>query len=116
MDSEGEGRDMSPPSLGSRRPLATASHRWLSEKHPLQSMNRRIVALCVSLLAAAAGIDAFLIEPDWIEVTHHQVVAPIMSPLKIAHLTDIHTKGLGRREKRMLALLEKEQPDLIAIT
>ncbi len=79
-------------------------------------MSRQIIVRCVTLLAAVAGIDAFLIEPYWIEVTHHRVVAPVASPLKIAHLSDIHTSGLGRREKRMLALLDKEQPDLIAIT
>src|SRR5437773_3792566 len=74
-----------------------------------------LIALSVSA-AVIAALDAFWIEPDWIEVTHHRVFAPLASPLKIAHLTDIHTLGLGRRERRMLALLESERPDLIVIT
>jgi predicted MPP superfamily phosphohydrolase len=79
-------------------------------------MTRRIAVACVALLAVAVAVDAFLIEPDWIEVTHHSVTAPLASPLKIAHLTDIHASGLGRREQRMLALLDEERPDLIAVT
>jgi len=79
-------------------------------------MKHKIIVVCITLLAAVVAIDAFLIEPYWIEVTHHRVTAPVTSPLKIAHLSDIHTSGLGRREKRMLALLDQERPDLIAIT
>src|SRR5437867_3294779 len=75
-----------------------------------------ILLVGLFVFATVITVDAFWIEPDWIEVTHHQVFAPLAAPLKIAHLTDIHTRGLGRRERRMLALLESEQPDLIAIT
>jgi hypothetical protein len=74
-----------------------------------------LLALPVLLLAYA-----FAIEPYWIVVTHHAVHAPqgvhLTAPLRIAHLTDLHTAGLGRREKRLLAILAAEQPDLIVIT
>ena len=68
------------------------------------------------LLVFAAGIDARWIEPNWIEVTHHEVRAPLSAPLKIAHLTDIHTRGMGRRELAVLRILDKEKPDLIVVT
>jgi predicted MPP superfamily phosphohydrolase len=70
----------------------------------------------VCAIALTLGTYAFWIEPNWIEVTHHNVSAPLSRPVKIAHLTDIHTSGLGRRELKMLQLLEAEQPDLIVIT
>lgn len=70
----------------------------------------------IAVLATSLGIYAFWIEPYWIEVTHHTISAPLNSPLKIAHLTDIHTSGLGRRERKMLQLIEAERPDLIVIT
>ena len=76
---------------------------------------RRILILAVVALLAAT-IYAFWIEPYWIEVTHHTISAPLASPIKIAHLTDLHTYGLGRRELKMLEVLKAEQPDLIAIT
>ncbi len=68
------------------------------------------------LLGALAGIDAFLIEPDWIRVTRHNVKAPLRSPVKILHLTDVHTYGIGPREKFILKLIEAEKPDLIVVT
>jgi predicted MPP superfamily phosphohydrolase len=68
------------------------------------------------VLLVGLGIYGFWGEPYWIETTHYQLDARFSSPLKIAHLTDLHTYGLGRREEDMLALLDKEKPDLIAIT
>jgi len=65
---------------------------------------------------ALLGVWAAGIEPYWIEVTRQNVVAPLPLPLKVAHLSDLHTHGLGRRERAFLALLEREQPDLIVIT
>lgn len=68
------------------------------------------------LLGVLAGIDAFFIEPDWIQVTRHTVNAPLRSPLKILHLTDVHTHGIGPREKFILELIAQEKPDLIVVT
>jgi predicted MPP superfamily phosphohydrolase len=57
-----------------------------------------------------------LVEPYLLQTTHHRFVAPVRAPLRIAHVTDLHTGGLGLREKRLLAALAEEKPDLIAIT
>jgi uncharacterized protein len=76
----------------------------------------RLVFAFVLAAAPALGFYAFWIEPYWIDVTHHTISAPLSSTLKIAHLTDIHTSGLGRRERKMLDLIEAERPDLIVIT
>jgi uncharacterized protein len=63
-----------------------------------------------------AGLYAWLAEPCWIEVTRHRVRAPLDAPLTIAHLSDLHTSGLGRPERALLAVLERERPDAIVIT
>ena len=76
-------------------------------------------AVLVLVLIAAVGVaaaDGFLIEPYRIEVTHYEVQGPVTAPLKIAHLSDLHTHGLGRREMRMLEVLAAEKPDIIVIT
>lgn len=70
----------------------------------------------VFVILGSIGFYAAWIEPDWIEVTHHSVAAHIGSPIKIAHLTDIHTSGLGRRERKMIEFIDAERPDLIVIT
>jgi uncharacterized protein len=74
------------------------------------------VLAVVFVLTASFSTYSFWIEPYWIEVTHHSIPAQLGTPIKIAHLTDIHTSGIGRRERRMLQLVEAEQPDLIVIT
>jgi predicted MPP superfamily phosphohydrolase len=83
-------------------------------KLPRRCFLRILFVLLLLFLAAFA--DAFWLEPDWIEVTRHHVSAPVSPPLKIAHLTDLHTYGLHRRERKLLALLAAESPDLIVIT
>jgi predicted MPP superfamily phosphohydrolase len=80
-----------------------------------QSWTRRIVRLLL-LLVAAAFADSLWLEPNWIEVTHHQVSAPFATPLKIAHLSDLHSSGIGLREQRLLKFLAWEAPDVIVIT
>jgi len=72
----------------------------------------------ISLAGAALLIVvyAFLVEPYRIEVTRTSVEAPLVTPLKIAHVSDLHSSGLGRRERRLIRLLEAEQPDVILIT
>jgi uncharacterized protein len=77
---------------------------------------RRVILVGLLIIAVSLIIYASWIEPYWIEVTHHHVNAPLSSPIKIAHLTDIHTSGLGRRELKLLKIIEAEQPDVIAIT
>jgi predicted MPP superfamily phosphohydrolase len=76
----------------------------------------RLAFLVVLGISCGLGVYAFWIEPNWIEVTRHKILAPLNTPIKIAHLTDIHTSSLAGRELKMLELLEREQPDLIAIT
>ena len=75
------------------------------------------VAVRVFLASIALlGFYATQVEPAWIEVTHYRMASPASPPIKIAHLTDLHTRELGRPERRLLALLEEEKPDLIVIT
>jgi predicted MPP superfamily phosphohydrolase len=83
-------------------------------KLPNSCKGRILFSLLV--LAVLCAIDGFLIEPNWIEVTHHFLTVPVAQPLKIAHLSDLHTERLGLRERRLLKLLDQEKPDVIVIT
>lgn len=77
---------------------------------------RRFLPVVVAVAGLAVAIDGFFIEPFRIEVTHSSVQASLTRPLKIAHLSDLHTSGLGRRERQLLSLLDEEQPDVIVVT
>lgn len=68
------------------------------------------------IFGVLAALDALFIEPYWIQVTRSSVAGRVPAPLKIALLTDLHTSHLGFRERRLLKLLDKEQPDVVVIT
>ena len=79
--------------------------------------NKRGWAFAIlAALALAAALDGFFIEPYWIQVIHYDIEGPVAAPLKIADLSDLHTHGLGRRERRLLDELAAEKPDMIVIT
>jgi predicted MPP superfamily phosphohydrolase len=74
------------------------------------------LGLAVLVVGLLVGLYAWGVEPYWIEVTRHSVQASLVAPLRIAHITDLHTYGFGRRERSLLAILERERPDVIVIT
>lgn len=74
------------------------------------------VVIFTIILTISLVFYAHWIEPVWIEVTHHTIKAPVRAPLRIAHLTDLHIKKLGYREKRLLHLINREAPDVILIS
>ena len=76
---------------------------------------RKHFLILAALAALAVVMDAFFIEPYLIEVTHHSLKAAIAAPLKIALISDIHTRGFGSRERKLIRLLESENPDVILI-
>jgi len=82
----------------------------------LKIRTRVIALIAFCALGIAVVVDAWLIEPRWVEVTHHRVSGPLAKPLKIVHLTDLHTYGPGAIELEVLSLVAAERPDLIVIT
>ncbi|MGH9729512.1 MAG: metallophosphoesterase [Candidatus Acidiferrales bacterium] len=75
-----------------------------------------LAILIAAVVVFALATDALWIEPENIQVTHYEIQAGVKSSLKIAQLSDLHTRGLGRPERKMLAILAREKPDVILIT
>ncbi|HEY1015890.1 MAG TPA: metallophosphoesterase, partial [Herpetosiphonaceae bacterium] len=76
-------------------------------------------------LAACLGAFGYAntIEPDWLELTRPELRLPRLDAAfdgyRIAHLTDIHFDNMGMDRARLaeiVALINAERPDLIAIT
>jgi hypothetical protein len=81
----------------------------------------RSVALGVWLVAGAAlAADAFLLEPGWIEVRRWVEYQPAIrasaADLTLVHLSDLHLRALGSRERRAIELVNASRPDLILIS
>jgi predicted MPP superfamily phosphohydrolase len=85
--------------------IAPSGHRWA-------------FALGTAALVgpAAVVLYAFFIEPYSIEVTRHALAADVAQSITIAHLSDLHSRGFGTREREVAALVQKAAPDLIVVT
>ena len=64
----------------------------------------------------ALVLYAFFVEPYSVELTHHALAGGVSQPLRIAHLTDLHSSGFGTREREVVSLVERAAPDLIVVT
>ncbi len=80
---------------------------------------RRFIATVGAVGGAAIG-DVFVREPNRLEVTHHTLdargSATSASPLRVAHLTDLHLQSVGYHEERIARALETLRPSMIVIT
>ncbi len=74
-------------------------------------MNKHKAAVALGIVGATLFAYSRWIEPSWIEVTRHEVSASIERPLKIIHLSDLHTYEFGVRETKVLEIIRLEEPD-----
>lgn len=72
------------------------------------------VCMVAALAVVAIAVDAFLIEPYWLQVTHHTITSSKLdSPVRVAVIADIQTDIPGEFETRVLQQVKQEKPDLI---
>jgi hypothetical protein len=73
-----------------------------------------IVLILVLVIAGKAYYDT-----NSIEIRHYEIrdtrLADALSGLKIAFLSDLHTRRMGDREQRILNILQDEKPDIILL-
>ena len=83
---------------------------------PIRRHWTRLAIVLALLGLAAATAYAFLVEPRWIEVTRHSLLGSVTRPLRIAHISDLHTHGFGPLEREIVMLVRLQNPDLIVVT
>lgn len=77
-------------------------------------MKKNIILFISFFVVAFAGI---YYHTNTLTVSHHEaILSKSGKKLKIAHISDLHTKGLGRLEQQLFEELAIEKPDLIVIT
>jgi len=78
---------------------------------------RFVIALALLQLPL---IYAWLVEPNWIEVTQHEArfktLPEEFNGLVVAHLSDLHIRRYGVRERRVLTLLAEAKPGVVVVT
>ena len=87
----------------------------------MRRSSKVMLLACALVLLAGGALAAYArwVEPRWIETTHHQVVMhgpAAVRPIRIAHLSDLHTRGISDRERRVFRILAEQKPDVIVIS
>ncbi|MEA1950296.1 MAG: metallophosphoesterase [Planctomycetota bacterium] len=73
-----------------------------------------VAALLVGLLCVSVGVDAFFIEPHWLDVSHVTFSSPkIERPLRIVFIADFQTDNISAFEEEFLRRALAEEPDII---
>ncbi|MGC9395715.1 MAG: metallophosphoesterase [Anaerolineae bacterium] len=84
----------------------------LWRRAPLVAWGTLVLVVLLVLIA----IDAFLIEPHWLEISHITLTTPkVQQSLRIVVLADIQTDRPGAYEERVLRMAMAEQPDLVLL-
>lgn len=79
-------------------------------------------SLAILLLTAAGAVyvAAFIIEPNWPATERVAIGCPELVPylegLRILHISDLHIRWIGFREKELIRTVSLIEPDLIFIT
>ncbi len=80
---------------------------------------RKILAVTSAVGAALiliVAVDAFLIEPTWLEVSHREIRnEKIRCPIRIVVLADLQTDRIGRYERDVLRRALQQKPDLLLL-
>lgn len=75
-----------------------------------------VAAVMSAGILAAIAIDAFLIEPTWLQVTHHVLSSDkLTEPLRIVVIADLQTDHIGEYERNALRQALAEKPDMIVM-
>lgn len=77
-----------------------------------------IVIMVVACAAAVGGIIFFCwYSNSKFSVTEYEVESPkVTLPFRIVHLSDLHAKRFGARNRRLVAAVKRARPDIIVFT
>ena len=90
--------------------LGAAMMFWQSRRG--WSLAAAIVAVSLVLIAT----DAFLIEPEWLEVSHVEIASPKLSrPCRIVVLADYQADCIGPYERRVVRSVVEAKPDIVLL-
>jgi uncharacterized protein len=87
---------------------------------PLKLSRRALIRGGLCCVAAAAGADAFLVEPRWLAVSRMDVPVPSLprsfAGYRIAQLSDLHLSSLGSLHEAVCREVSAYDPQLIVLS
>ena len=92
-------------------PLYLVGSAWICRR--VCPVSARI-ALAAAALLGLIAVDAFLIEPRWLDVTHVTLpTSKLEEPLRIVLIADVQTDRAGAYEEKVMRRAMAEAPDLV---
>ena len=81
-------------------------------------MLRKNLVFILALLSVMTLGYTYFIESNWLEITRHQINLKTNSSkkIKIIQISDLHTKGIGTIEEKVIKTVQSEKPDIIFLT
>jgi uncharacterized protein len=90
--------------------LGTAAILWPTRR--FWAIFAAAMATALSLIA----IDAFLVEPRWLEVSHVTIASPKLSrPCRVVVLADFQAEEIGPYDRMVLRRVAEAQPDVVLL-
>jgi predicted MPP superfamily phosphohydrolase len=81
---------------------------------------KTILTLGLVVVVLGVGTYGFLVEPRQVEVRHVYIqdaaLAKVLKDIVVVQISDLHIKKIGRREEKVLQMVEEIKPDLIFLT
>jgi len=69
-----------------------------------------------AVMLAVIGLDAFVIEPTWLEVRHEKIVSSkLHKPIRMVVISDLQTDRVGSFERSVFEKTLAEKPDLVIL-
>jgi predicted MPP superfamily phosphohydrolase len=85
-----------------------------------RSVGRRRLLLGAAATAGFAALDAFALEPSWLDIVEHDVLVPklprSLDGFTVAQVTDAHLADLGRVELEAVKAVRRLQVGLVVMT
>lgn len=69
-----------------------------------------------AVILAVVGIDAFIIEPSWLEVRHEKVASSkVRKPIRLVVISDLQTDRVGSFERKVFEKTMEAKPDMVLL-
>ncbi len=87
---------------------------------PSRFDRRRFLQIAGCCAGGLAAVDALVVEPSWLDVVEQDVPIPSLPQglhgFRIAHLSDLHLKQMGRLHEAVVAAIQRTAANLVVLT
>jgi predicted MPP superfamily phosphohydrolase len=96
--------------------MAHKTNRTASSR-PIEKMNIAAPTKALLLLAAIVATYATLVEPVWLDINEYPLGSDnVATPITVLHLSDLHLRHFGRRERAVIAAVTAARPDVVVLS